>query len=40
MKLAKGVGKAGAGVDVLVTGSLHLVAGTLWWLGEGVGGAR
>ncbi|OBT45768.1 hypothetical protein VE00_03835 [Pseudogymnoascus sp. WSF 3629] len=40
MKLAKGVGEAGVGVDVLVTGSLHLVAGTLWWLGEGVGGAR
>lgn len=39
MKLAKAVGEAGAGVDVLVTGSLHLVAGTLWWLGEGVGGA-
>lgn len=40
LKLAKGVGEAGAGADVLVTGSLHLVAGALWWLGEGVGGAR
>lgn len=40
LKLAKGVGEPGAGVDVLVTGSLHLVAGTLWWLGEGVGGAK
>ena len=27
------------GVDVLVTGSLHLVAGTLWGLGESVAAA-
>ena len=40
LNLAKLIGEPGAGVDVLVTGSLHLVAGTLWWLGEGVGGAR
>lgn len=40
MKLAKGAGEAGEGMDVLVTGSLHLVAGALWRLGEGVGGAR
>ena len=40
MKLAKGAGEAGEGMDVLVTGSLQLVAGALWRLGEGVGGAR
>ncbi|KFX95513.1 hypothetical protein V490_03809 [Pseudogymnoascus sp. VKM F-3557] len=40
MKAAKEVGETGAGVDVLVTGSLHLVAGTLWYLGEGVGGSK